>query len=193
MWNIFEQPWTLLGAAVVVLCGVLTFRSIWYEKRRSWQWLLPAGVAVLAVGLDLAVTTDREKISQVIEAGIKAAETANCDVIARLVADDYQDSHHQSKEVLIRECRARLKPPAIRKIRKVSVQVEVAPPAGKATLTMWMTFDKDSFFAQAYKPTALVTVELQFHKQPNKTWLASRVEPREVDKNPVTWGEAGGL
>lgn len=191
MWNICEQPWTLLGAAVLVLFGVLTFRSVWYEKRRSWQWLLPAGVAVLAVGLDFGVTTDREKINQLINTGIKAAEAANCDALARLVADDYQDSHHQSKEVLIRECRARLKPPAVKKIRKVRVQIEVAPPSGKATVAMWMTFDKDSFFAQAYKPTALVTVELQFRQQPNRTWLASRLEPREVDKNPVSWGEAG--
>jgi hypothetical protein len=191
MWNIFEQPWTLLGAAVLVLFGVLTFRSVWYEKRRSWQWLLPVGVAVLAVGLDFGVTTDREKINQLINTGIKAAEAANCDALARLVADDYRDSHHQSKEVLIRECRARLKPPAVRKIRKVRVQVEVTPPSGKATVAMWMTFDKDSFFAQAYKPTALITVELQFRQQPDKTWLASRLEPREVDKNPVSWGEAG--
>ena len=58
MWNIFEQPWTLLGAAVLVLFGVLTFRSVWSEKRKPWQWLLPAGVALLGVGLDLAVTTD---------------------------------------------------------------------------------------------------------------------------------------
>jgi hypothetical protein len=191
MWNIFEQPWTLLGAAIIVLCGVLTFRSVWYEKRRSWQWFLPAGVAVLAVVLDLAVTTDREKIHQVINTGIKAAETANCDGLARLVADDYRDSHHTSKEVLIRECRTRLRPPAVRKIRKVSAKIEVTPPEAKATLTLWTTFDKDSFFAQAYKPQALITVELHLHKQPNGTWLASRVEPLEVDKNPVSWGAAG--
>jgi hypothetical protein len=53
-----------------------------------------------------------------------------------------------------------------------------------------MTFDKDSFWAQAYKPTALVTVQLYFRKQPDKTWLVNRAEVREVDKTPVTWGVA---
>jgi hypothetical protein len=190
MWNICEQPWTLLGAAVLVLFGVLTFRSIWYEKRRSWQWLLPAGVAVVAVGLDLGVTTDLEKINQVIKTGLRAVEAEDCGAIARLVADDYQDSYHKSKESLLSQCRARLVPPAVKKIRKVSANVEVSPPDAKATLTIWITFDKDSFWAQNYKPTALVTVELYFRKQPNKTWLLHRAEVRELDKMPITWSVA---
>jgi len=190
MWNICEQPWTLLGAAVLVLFGVLTFRSIWYEKRRSWQWFLPAGVAVLAVGLDLGVTTDLEKVNLVIKTGLKAVEAENCTAIARLIADDYQDSYHKSKESLLSQCRARLVPPAVQKIRRISAKVEVAPPDAKVMVTMWMTFDKDSFWAQAYKPTALISVELYLRKQPNKTWLVNRAEVREVDKTPVNWGMA---
>jgi hypothetical protein len=190
MWNLFEQPWTMLGAAVLVLFGVLTFRSIWSEKRRPWQWLLPIGVAVLGVGLDLAVTTDLEKINHVIKTGLKAVETEDSAAIARLVADDYRDSYHQDKESLLRQCRIRLVPPAIQKVRKVSLKVELAPPNAKAALSMWFTFDKDSFWAQAYKPTALIAVELHFRKQPDRTWLLSRAEVREVDKMPVTWGVA---
>jgi hypothetical protein len=190
MWNFFEQPWTLLGAAVMVLLGVLSFRSVWPEKRRRWQWLLPAGVAVLALGLDLGVTTDREKINRVIKIGLKAVEAEDCAAIARLIADDYQDSYHKNKKSLLRECRARLVPPAIQRIRKISAQVEVSPPDATATLTVWMTFDKDSFWAQAYKPTALVAIQLYFHKQPDRTWLVNRAEVREVDKTPVTWGVA---
>jgi len=190
MWNIFEQPWTLLGAAVLVLFGVLTFRSFWYEKRRSWQWLLPAGVAVLAVGLDLGVTTDLEKINRIIKTGLQAVEAEDCAAIARLVADDYRDSYHQDKESLLRQCRIRLVPPAIQKVRKISSKVEVSPPTAKAALSLWFTFDKDSFWAQAYKPTALIAVELHFRKQPDRTWLLSRAEVREVDKMPVTWGMA---
>jgi hypothetical protein len=190
MWNIFEQPWTMLGAAVLVLLGVLTFRSIWSEKRRPWQWLLPAGVAVLGVGLDLGVTTDLEKINHVIKTGLKAVETEDCAALARLVADDYQDSYHKNKESLLGQCRTRLVPPAIQKVRKIGAQVEVSPPHAKAILTMWFTFDKDSFWAQAYKPTALITVELHFRKQPDRTWLLNRAEVREVDKTPITWGVA---
>ena len=190
MWNIFEQPWTMLGAAVLVLFGVLTFRSIWSEKRRSWQWLLPVGVAVLGVGLDLAVATDLEKINHVIKTGLKAVETENSAAIARLIADDYQDSYHKDKESLLVQCRIRLVPPAVQKVRKISSKVEISPPNAKVALSMWFTFDKDSFWAQAYKPTALIAVELHFRKQPDRTWLLSRAEVREVDKMPVTWGVA---
>jgi len=190
MWNFFEQPWTLLGAAVLVLFGVLTFRSVWSEKRRPWQWLLPVGVAVLGVGLDLAVATDLEKINQVIKTGLKAVQEENCAAIAPLIAADYQDSYHKSKESLLDRCRARLVPPAVQKIRKVSSKIEITSPNAKAALSVWMTFDKDSVWAQAYKPTALIAADLYFHKQPDGTWRVSRVEVREVDKMPATWGEA---
>jgi hypothetical protein len=74
------------------------------------------------------------------------------------------------------------------KIRKISSKIEVTPPDAKAALSLWFTFDKDSFWAQAYKPTALIAVDLYFRKQPNKTWLLSRSEVREVDKTPLNWG-----
>jgi hypothetical protein len=190
MWNFFEQPWTLLGAAVLVLFGVLTFRSVWSEKRKPWQWLLPAGVAILGVGLDLAVTTDLEKINQVIKTGLKAVQEENCAAIAPLLAADYQDSYHKSKESLLDRCRVRLVPPAVQKIRRVSTKVEITPPNAKVALSIWMTFDKDSIWAQAYKQTALIAVDLYFRKQPDKTWRVNRAEVREVDKMPASWGVA---
>ncbi len=190
MWNFFEQPWTLLAAAVLVLFGVLTFRSVWSEKRKPWQWLLPVGVALLGVGLDLAVTTDLEKINQVIKTGLKAVREENCAAIAPLIAADYQDSYHKSKESLLARCRAELVPPAVQKIRKVSSKIEITSPTAKAALSIWLTFNKDSRWAQAYKPTALIAMDLYFRKQPDKTWGINRVEVREVDKTPVTWGVA---
>jgi hypothetical protein len=187
MWNFFEQPWTLLGAAVLVLLGVLTFRSIWDEKRRPWQWFLPVGCAILAVGLDLGVTTDLEKVNRIIKIGLKAAEAEDCRTIAGLIASDYQDSYHKDRESLLRQCRTRLVPPAVKKARKIAASVEVTPPDAKASLSMWITFDKDSFWAQSYKPNALIVADLYFRKQPDKTWLIDRIEVRELDKMPVSW------
>jgi hypothetical protein len=190
MWNFFEQPWTLLAAAVLVLFGVLTFRSVWSEKRKPWQWLLPAGVALLGVGLDLAVTTDLEKINQVIRTGIRAVQEENCAGIAPLIAADYQDSYHKSRESLLDHCRVRLVPPAVRRIRRVSTNVEITSPNAKVALSIWMTFDENSIWAQAYKQTALIAVDVYFRKQPDKSWRVSRVEVREVDKMPASWGVA---
>ncbi|MHC4215343.1 MAG: hypothetical protein ACYSWP_18430, partial [Planctomycetota bacterium] len=70
MLEIFEQPWTLLGAAVLVLFGILTFRSFCPEKRRWWQLLVPVFLIALAFGTDLLVQTDREKINAVIKTAI---------------------------------------------------------------------------------------------------------------------------
>ena len=190
MWDFFEQPWTLLGAAVLVLLGVLTFRSVWDEKRRWWQWLLPAGVALLGVGLDLAVTTDLEKINQLTKTGIQAVEAEDLAAIGRLIAADYQDSYHKSKEMLLTRCRAHLTPGAVQRVRKVSSKVELTPPEAKVTLVIWMTFDKNSYWAQVYKTTALVAVQFYLRKQPDKSWLVRRAEVLEVDKTPVTWGVA---
>ncbi|UCE47264.1 MAG: hypothetical protein JSW47_16875, partial [Phycisphaerales bacterium] len=63
MFDFFEQPYTLIGGAVLVLFGVLTFRSVLPEKRRWWQWLLPMVLAGSAFGLDAMVQTDSEQIN----------------------------------------------------------------------------------------------------------------------------------
>lgn len=188
MWDVFEQPWTLLGAAIIVLLVVLTVRSVWPEKQRGRQWLLPLGVAALGFGLDAAVATDLEKINGVVAAGIQAAEQENCPAIARLIASDYEDSYHKSKQALMDRCRARLVPPTIEKVRKIASEVKIAPPEAVATFSLLMQFDKNSFWAQNYKPSALVVMQFYLHKRPDKTWLVRRAEVLEVDKMPVNWG-----
>jgi len=190
MWNVFEQPWTLLGVAVIVLLGVLTYRSVWFEKRAWWQWLLPAGVAVLAVGLDLAVTTDLEKINGILKAGIAAAEHEDCPAIARLIAPNYEDSYHKDKQALVEHCRSRLVPPAIERITKVARALEITPPTATATLTLGVRFEKESYWARSYKPGAIVKARFWLRKQPNKDWLVTRIEVLEVDTFTVSWKDA---
>lgn len=188
MWNVFEQPWTLLGLAIIVLLAVLTVRSVWPEKNRPWQWLLPLGVVGLAFGLDALVATDLEKIHRIVKEGVRAAEAEDCDALARLIASDYEDSYHKSKEALMSRCRARLKPPSIEKVRKIASDVKITPPQAVATFTLLMQFDKNSFWAQSYKPNAMVVVQFHLQKQPDGTWLVRRAEVLEVDKMPVNWG-----
>ena len=187
MWDFFEQPWTLVGAAVIVLCGVLTFRSVWSEKQKWWHWLLPIGVAGLGFGLDYAVATDMEKITRVLKAGIQAVQEEDCAALARLLAADYEDSHHRNKQSLMNRCRARLTPPAVEKVKKLSVVIDITAPTAKVTFTIFMRFDKDSYWATSYKQVALVKVELRLQKQPDASWLITRAEVLEVDKMSVSW------
>ncbi len=191
MWNVFEQPWTLLGAAVIVLLGVLTYRSVWFEKRAWWQWLLPAGVALLAVGLDAAVATDLEKINGILKAGIAAAEHEDVPAIARLIAPDYEDSYHKDKQALIEHCRARLVPPAVQRIRKIARALAITPPTATATLTLGVRFEEGSYWARASgQGGVIVKARFWLRKQPDKSWLVTRIEVLEVDGASMGWRDA---
>ena len=112
---IFEQPWPLLITAGVVLLLVVIFRSVFPQKRRWWQWLLPAVLAVAAFGLDFLVKTDLEKINAVIKTGTKAVEEENPDAIEAIIADNYRDSYHKTKDELMRHCRIVLEEPLVEK------------------------------------------------------------------------------
>jgi len=191
MWDFFEQPWTLLGAAVFVLLGVLTFRSVWFEKRRWWQWLLPVGVAVLGLGLDLGVTTDLEKINRIAKVAMKAAEEEDCATLGRLIADSYQDSFHKDKQALLGQCRARLVPPAIERVRKISMVFQITPPQATVTLTVSVRLEQGSYWVRTYGiAAALVKAHFWLNKQPDGNWLVTRIEIDEVNKAPAGWGMA---
>ncbi len=191
MWNVFEQPWTLLGAAVLVLLGVLTFRSVWPEKHRWWQWLLPAGIAVIAMGLDRVVVTDLEKINHMIQTAMSAAEQEDCVTLGRLIANDYEDSFHKDKEALLSQCRARLVPPAVERVKKIGTVFQIVPPEATATLTVSVKLEQGSYWVRTYGMAgALVKARFWLHKQPDGKWLVTRIEIEEVNKAPASWGMA---
>ena len=188
MFNLFEQPWTLLGAAVLVLFGVLTFRSIIPEKRRWWQLILPALVAVAAFGLDLLVQTDLEKIKALIKTAAKAVEEEDCNAIARIIADDYSDSYHNNKRELMSHCMLKLSQPLIEKNKKMGLLIEISPPNATVTLTIITHFDKQSdIYKEFLKPFVMTKTRLYLQKQRDKRWLINRVELLELDKQPANW------
>jgi len=190
MFDIFEQPWTLIAAAVLVLFGILTFRSIFPEKRRWWQLPIPLLVAIAGIGMDFLVRTDLEKINAIIDTGIKAVEEENCDALAAIIADNYQDSHHKTKNDLMAHCRMELSASAVEKTKNRGCLVELSPPEAKATLFVLITFDRNSRIAQEYKSFILVKARLYLQKQPDKNWLISRIEVLEIDKQQVNWRDA---
>ncbi len=187
MFDFFEQPYTLIGAAILVLFGILTFRSVLPEKRRWWQLLLPVFVAVSAFGLDMLVQTDLEKINSVINTIIKAVEGEDCNAIEAIIAEDYRDSYHNTKRHLLTHCRQRLTPSLIEKNKKRACRVELSPPNAIATLFMLTTFDKNSSISVNYKSTLFLKIELHFQKHLDKTWLINRVEILELDRQPANW------
>jgi len=189
MFDFFEQPYTLIGAAILVLFGILTFRSVLPEKRHWWQLLLPVLVAVAAFGLDVLVQTDLEKINSAINTVIKAVEEENCNAIEAIIAENYQDSYHDTKRHLLTHCRQRLTPSLIEKNKKRACLVELSPPNATATLFMLTTFDKNSSISVNYKSFLFSKIELRLQKQQDKTWLINRAEILELDRQPAKWND----
>jgi hypothetical protein len=188
MFNVFEQPWTLLGVAVLVLLGVLTFRSVWPEKRKPWQLLLPLFVAGLAFGLDALVQTDLEKVHAGTRAVIRAVEKEDCEGIASWIAPYYRDSRHHSKAELMDHCRQELAGPAVTKIKRISDEADLSKTPALVTLFLIIRFEEQSRVAKQYGIRACTAkVQLYFTKQPDKRWLISRAELLAVNDMPVTW------
>ena len=186
MFDIIEQPWTLVGASILVLFGILTFRSFCPEKRRWWQLLVPVLLAAAAFGADILVQTDLEKITSVIKTTIKAVQQEDCSAIGAAIADDYSDSYHNTKRQLLDHCRSELSKPLVEKGKKTGLMVKISDSNATAVLFAVIIFDKNSYLAQ-YKSFLLVKARLSLRKQPDKRWLISRIEILELDRMPTSW------
>lgn len=187
MFDIFEQPWALVGAAVLVLFGMLTFRSFFPEKRRWWQWLVPLFLAFTAFGIDMFVQTDLEKINSVINAAIKAFQQEDCNAIGATIANNYSDSYHSTKQSLLDHCRRELPRALIKKIKKTGMLPDISDSNATVVLFATLIFDENSYISQNYKSFLLVKARLSVCKQPDKSWLISRIEILELDRQPTSW------
>jgi hypothetical protein len=187
MFDIFEQPWTLLSAAVLVLFGILTFRSFCPEKRRWWQLIIPFLLALVDFAADMLVQTDTEKINSVIKAAIKAVQQEDCAAIGATIANDYNDSYHSTKKQLLDHCRRELSQALVDKGKKTGLLIKISDSKATAILFATIFFDKNSYISQNYKSFLWVKARLSLRKQPDKSWLISRVEILELDRQPTSW------
>jgi len=188
MFNIFENPWGLLAAAVVVAIVVWIFHSITPEKMRWWLWLVPLAIGTAAFAIDFLVETDAEKIEKTIYELTKAVEQENCDAIAALISDDYKDSFHKTKRQLMSHCKVRLNTPII--IEKTIPRIvanEQSSPNAVVIFTVRVLFDKESDISQLYKPDVFFKVQADLEKQSDRRWLINRTEILEIDRFPAGW------
>jgi hypothetical protein len=187
MFNCFENPWGLITIAVVALLVLLILRSIAPQKCRWWLWLLPVILVIAAFSLDYLVETDLEKINAVIDKGVKAVENEDADSIEKIIADDYRDSYHRSKNDLMSHCRAALSEPLVEKNIKRIVSIDVQPPKATAIFTVRVLFDKRSYVYQGFKQQIVTEVQADLQKQPDNRWLINRVELLKIDFQPASW------
>jgi len=191
MFDFFDQPWTLIGLAVLVLFGILTFRSVIPEKKRWWQFLIPVCIAAVAFGTDYIVKTDMEKIVGLLNFGIKAVEEENCDAIGTIIDDNYRDSFHNNKEHLMSHCRQELSQNIVEKSKKTnSPRPNISENNATATVFMTTTFNKDSYVVKNYGISSFqIEVDIYFLKKSDNTWLINRIEVRRLNRQQTNWGQ----
>ncbi len=191
MFDVFEHPWGLITAAVVAVLILLILKSVAPQKCHFWLWFLPFVLAFAAFGLDYLVETDLEKINAVIDVGVKAVEEENPDAIEMIIADDYTDSYHHSKNALMALCRDILSEPLIEKNIKRTVSVDIQPPKATVIFTVRVLLDKQSYIYRNFKQQVLVEVQADLRKQSDNRWLINRVELLKIDLHPVDWKSIG--
>jgi len=188
MWNVFEQPWTLLVVAGIVFLAVMTFRAVCPDRQRPWQLAIPVVIALTAFALDLAVATDTEKVRALVRDAVKAGRRQDIAALERLLAEDYRDSCHPDKRHLIEHARSALAGSPIASIKQISFDLErLESPNASVVLFLVTTFDPNSLVAQTYKPSLFVGLRFSLAKQPDRRWLITAIELVEVDKQPFTW------
>jgi len=187
MFDFFEQPYTLIGAAVLVLFGMLTFRSFCPERRRWWQLLVPVFLIAAAFGADMLVQTDNEKINTVIKTAIKAIQQEDCSAIEAVIANNYSDSYHGTKKPFLDHFRRELSKSLVDKGKKAGLLIDISDSNATANLFAVIIFDKNSYISQNYKSFLMVKARLSLRKQPDKRWLINRIEILELDRHPTSW------
>jgi len=217
MWNVFEYPFVGIGLAIFSMIALWIFGAFWPDKKRKWHFAIPFVIIGLSFAIAYFVQTDKEKIQNAVNKGIKAFQTQNIEPIKEIIADDYTDTAHSSKELIIAYCQALFQTATVEKITIYSRQIEIgsahstsshpsslrdfggqAGQAGspqvedsKAAFTMeaLVKFTENSQMAQMGKPLLLVKARFNFGKTPQKRWLINSCEILELDRNPVNWNQ----
>jgi hypothetical protein len=191
MFDFAEQPWTLLGISVIVLFGVMTYRSVVPEKRHGWQWLIPLVTAAAAFGIDSFIQTDKERVISVMDAGIQAVEAKHFNNAASYISDDYRDSFHRSKEQLIDHAQRQLDMNMVEKCKMTNSLITISGNKATVNLFMQITLNKNSSAVREYNiPLFQLKLDIYLIKQ-NDKWLIDCIELRNVNLQPVRWSEIG--
>jgi len=187
MYNIFEKPWILLIAAIIVFIIIYIIRALKPEKRQRWYFFIPIIIAVSAFAIDILVQTDRENINSIIKTCIKASRNEDANTIETFIASDYQDSLHQSKQEIMIYCRAIFSEPAVERFIKLNQSIEISSSKAIVLFKGYLFFDKESRFYKELKPAIAVKLELGLKKYSNKKWQINHVEILEVDNQAIDW------
>jgi hypothetical protein len=167
----------------------LVIRAILVDKKLWWLWVIPVLIAIIGLGLDTLIKTDLEIIRAVIYTGARAVENESPAQIETIIAENYRDSTHRSKDSLISRCRNILSRPMVEKIIPRIASIIVESPIAKVVCTSQISFDSKSYVSQYYMQGMLIRTEIELQKQPNDQWLISSIEIVQINLQPASWSD----
>ncbi|MHC4265337.1 MAG: hypothetical protein ACYSUK_05310 [Planctomycetota bacterium] len=159
------------------------------DKKLWWLWVIPVLIAIIGLGLDTLIKTDLEIIRAVIYTGARAVENESPAQIETIIAENYRDSTHRSKDSLISRCRNILSRPMVEKIIPRIASIIVESPIAKVVCTSQISFDSKSYVSQYYMQGMLIRTEIELQKQPNDQWLISSIEIVQINLQPASWSD----
>ena len=190
MTNIFESPWLLLIVAGVVFLITAFFRDLLPPKRAWIFWLLPVFIAMAAFAIDYFVQTDKEKIESVLSRACKAVESENIKALEPLVWENYSDSAHPSRRVLLNNFQSQLNEPVIDKVVPAVISLDIKPSDATVIFTARVMFDPKGPVYE-YQKMMVFKLEANLIKSAGK-WYFSRVEITAINFQPAGWKNTQG-
>ena len=187
MFNLFEQPWTLVGVWVFALFCLWVFRVFWLDKWRWWYLAIPVLIALLGFGLDWLVASDGEKIDSLIRTMIDSIQEEKPGQFGKIVSENYADSVHSSKDSFMRYVNARLSKPAVENAYEAVISQELGKRNAEIVMTIRFVFDKESEVYQSFTRVVLVKIKMDLVKGSEGRWLIERIEVLELYKQPTNW------
>jgi hypothetical protein len=192
MLNVFEYPFVGIGIAVLSMIALWLYNAIYPARRKWWHFTVPFIIAGLAFAVAFFVQTDKEKIQAAVYAGIRAFEKQDIKPIGEIIADDYTDAAHGSKELMIAYCQAIFQDQAVEKVTTFSRETKIQDQQGTFTAEMMVKFAEDSNIADAGKAFLIVKARFHFKKTPQRKWVIYNSEILELDRKPVNLNQLAG-
>jgi hypothetical protein len=187
MWNVFEYPFTGIAVAAASLLAIWLFNILKPDKKRRWYILIPIGIIALSFAVSYFVQTDKEKILAAVNKGIKAFKERQIEPIREIIADDYFDAVHNSKEYIIAYCQALFQMAMVDRVTFLSRKTEIENDRAVFTTEALVSFAEESEIAKMGKPFLIVKARFYFVKTPDKGWLINSSEILELDRKSVNW------
>jgi len=184
MWNIFENSWLLVILTIIAWIVASVVR----QEKPEWGYkplLVPLLLAVLAFGLDYAVTTDYEAVSSIVPACKRAAVAGNPARIMELISPNYTDRYHKDKAAIEGRVRHTITGSSIDKIRTKSHNITVDGRQAESELSVAVHLNSDSRYAE-YGVFYLVEMKFEYEKIAGK-WYIRRMELTSVNNQPMDW------